>query len=107
VDSLDGHRLATALDDIVDESEHTADMLGMYRVETPMEHACLLADVLVGAGAEVAGAARAARRRRAPAAPHRDPSPREQGDRLSRDAIASLFAAGIDPMVVIRWKDIF
>ena len=23
------------------------------------------------------------------------------------EAIASLFAAGIDPMVVIRWKDIF
>ena len=29
------------------------------------------------------------------------------GDRLSRDAVASLFANGIDPMVVIRWKDIF
>ena len=31
----------------------------------------------------------------------------DEADRLSRDAIASLFAAGIDPMVVIRWKDIF
>ena len=30
-----------------------------------------------------------------------------EGDRLSREAIASLFARGIDPMVVIRWKDIF
>jgi uncharacterized protein Yka (UPF0111/DUF47 family) len=30
-----------------------------------------------------------------------------EGDRLSREAIASLFAKGIDPMVVIRWKDIF
>ena len=30
-----------------------------------------------------------------------------EGDRISRDAIASLFAHGIDPMVVIRWKDIF
>ncbi|HZA88784.1 MAG TPA: DUF47 domain-containing protein, partial [Solirubrobacterales bacterium] len=29
------------------------------------------------------------------------------GDRISRDAVASLFANGIDPMVVIRWKDIF
>ena len=33
--------------------------------------------------------------------------PLRKGDRLSRDAIASLFARGIDPMVVIRWKDIF
>ncbi len=30
-----------------------------------------------------------------------------EGDRVSRDAIGSLFATGIDPMVVIRWKDIF
>ena len=30
-----------------------------------------------------------------------------EGDRIVRDAIASLFEGGIDPMVVIRWKDIF
>ena len=30
-----------------------------------------------------------------------------EGDRLVRQAIASLFESGIDPMVVIRWKDIF
>ena len=30
-----------------------------------------------------------------------------EGDRVSRDAVASLFEGGIDPMVVIRWKDIF
>ena len=30
-----------------------------------------------------------------------------EGDRLSRDGVASLFVNGIDPMVVIRWKDIF
>ena len=29
------------------------------------------------------------------------------GDRLYRDAVASLFANGIDPMFVIRWRDIF
>ena len=29
------------------------------------------------------------------------------GDRITREAIASLFDNGIDPMVVIRWKDIF
>jgi uncharacterized protein Yka (UPF0111/DUF47 family) len=29
------------------------------------------------------------------------------GDRLFRDALGSLFADGIDPMVVIRWRDIF
>ena len=29
------------------------------------------------------------------------------GDRTVRDAVASLFHGGIDPMVVIRWKDVF
>src|ERR1700750_3396841 len=28
-------------------------------------------------------------------------------DRLQRAAVADLFATGIDPMMVIRWKDIF
>ena len=30
-----------------------------------------------------------------------------EGDRITREAVASLFDGGIDPMVVIRWKDIF
>jgi|SRR5215218_2176189 len=108
VDALAGYELATALDDVVDEAEHTADMLGIYRVEAPMEHACLLGEVLVGAGAEVARALRALRAG-ADVAAHLVEIHRleNEGDRLSRDAIASLFAAGIDPMVVIRWKDIF
>ena len=29
------------------------------------------------------------------------------GDRITREAVASLFDARIDPMVVIRWKDLF
>jgi len=30
-----------------------------------------------------------------------------EGDRMLRSALASLFEQGIDPMMVIRWKDIF
>jgi uncharacterized protein Yka (UPF0111/DUF47 family) len=30
-----------------------------------------------------------------------------EADRIVREAVAALFANGIDPMVVIRWKDIF
>jgi uncharacterized protein Yka (UPF0111/DUF47 family) len=29
------------------------------------------------------------------------------GDRIYRDAVASLFAERVDPMVVIRWRDVF
>jgi uncharacterized protein len=104
----DGYQLATALDDIVDNAEQTADMLGIYGVDATMEHACLLADVLVASGEQVSLALRALR-------DGGELWPRlveihrleNEADRLSRDAIASLFVAGIDPMVVIRWKDIF
>jgi uncharacterized protein Yka (UPF0111/DUF47 family) len=30
-----------------------------------------------------------------------------EGDRLTREAMAALFDNGIDPMVVIRWKDLY
>ena len=30
-----------------------------------------------------------------------------EGDRIVHDAVAALFANGIDPMVVLRWKDIY
>jgi uncharacterized protein Yka (UPF0111/DUF47 family) len=108
LDPLDGYQLATALDDIVDDAEQTADMLGMYRVEAPMEQAGQLCEVLVGAAEQVAQAL-CALRGGAELGAHLVEIHRleNDGDRISRDAIASLFAAGVDPMVVIRWKDIF
>ena len=30
-----------------------------------------------------------------------------EGDRLVRESLAALFQEGIDPIVVIRWKDIY
>ena len=30
-----------------------------------------------------------------------------EGDRIVREAVAALFDGGIDPMVVIRWKDVY
>jgi uncharacterized protein Yka (UPF0111/DUF47 family) len=104
----DGHMLATALDDIVDFAEQTADALGIYGVEAPMEQASQLAEVLVGAGDQVSRALQALRRGD-DLAPHLVEIHRleNEGDRISRDGVASLFATGIDPMVIIRWKDIF
>ncbi|HEV2980385.1 MAG TPA: DUF47 family protein [Solirubrobacteraceae bacterium] len=104
----DGYTLATALDDIVDHSEHAAAQLGLYGVEAPMEQAVEFADVLVGAGEQIAQALRSLRTG-TELAPQLVEIHRleNEGDRLQRDALASLFAGGIDPMVVIRWKDIF
>ncbi len=106
----DGHALATALDDIVDFAEQTADALGVYGVEAPMEQSVALAEVLVAASEQVAralaalGAGDTAELRPALSEIHRLES---EGDRVLREGLACLFANGIDPMVVIRWKDIF
>ncbi len=104
----DGYALATALDDIVDYIEHAAAQMVLYGVEAPMEQAVEFADVLVGAGEQIARALRCLRTG-TDLAPHLVEIHRleNEGDRLQRDAVASLFAGGIDPMVVIRWKDIF
>jgi predicted phosphate transport protein (TIGR00153 family) len=107
-DAADGHALATAIDDIVDYAEQAADTLGIYGVEAPMEQSLALADVLVEASREVARALATLRDDGDMAGYlveiHRLEN---EGDRISRDAVAALFHNGIDPMVVIRWKDIF
>ena len=108
IDGEDIHSLATKIDDIVDYTEETADFMGLYRIEAPMAQSLALADVLVESCEQLAAAL----------AKLRGFKNLEQywieihrlendGDRLYRDAVASLFADGIDPMVVIRWRDIF
>src|SRR4030095_9345359 len=52
----DGHALATAIDDIVDHAEQTADTLSIYGIEAPMEQAVQLAELLVQTAAETARA---------------------------------------------------
>jgi predicted phosphate transport protein (TIGR00153 family) len=108
IDGEDIYSLATQVDDIVDFTEETADFMGLYQIEAPMEQAQAMANVLVKSCEQLAAAL----------AELRGFEGLEQrwieihrlendGDRLYRDALASLFANGIDPMVVIRWKDIF
>jgi predicted phosphate transport protein (TIGR00153 family) len=107
-DAGDGYALATALDDIVDHSEQVAAQLVLYGVEAPMEQAVEFTEVLVGAGEQIAKALRCLRTG-TDLGPHLVEIHRleNEGDRLQRDGVASLFVGGIDPMVVIRWKDIF
>lgn len=104
----EGFALASALDDIVDHTEQTAALLGLYGIEAPMERAVELADVLVQAGEQVVEALRCLVTGQDPASRLVEIHRLENiGDNLVRDGMAALFAGGADPMVVIRWKDIF
>jgi uncharacterized protein len=107
MDVTDVHALTMALDDVVDHAEEAADELGRYGVEAPLEAAEALAAILHAATEQVESALRGFSSgsdiSTALSEIHRL---EKQADVLVRDSVSSLFAAGIDPMVVIRWKDI-
>jgi predicted phosphate transport protein (TIGR00153 family) len=108
IDREDIYRLASALDDVVDYVEEVADFLGLYKVEAPMEQAQAMSRVLLDAARQVEGAMR---RMRGFGDIHHYTVEinrlENEGDRLLRESLAALFQEGIDPMVVIRWKDIY
>ena len=108
IETGDVHALAGAIDDIVDHAEEAADFLGLYGIEAPMQQAEELSEVLVGAARGVTNALEALRSGDDLAGRLVEIHQLEnEGDRVSRDAIAALFTGHIDPMVVIRWKDVF
>jgi predicted phosphate transport protein (TIGR00153 family) len=108
IDREDIYRLAGALDDIVDYIEEVADYLGLYRVEAPMAQAQQMTKILLAACRQVAEALPLLRGfqdiSRNTIEIHRLEN---EGDRVTREAMAALFDNGIDPMVVIRWKDLY
>jgi uncharacterized protein len=108
IDREDILRLSSALDDIVDYIEEVADYLTLYRIEAPMVQAQEMARVLLDATRQIDWAIPRMREFKSIGSyaieVHRLET---EGDRILRGAIAALFDGGIDPMVVIRWKDIF
>ena len=109
IDREDIYGLATQMDDIVDYVEEAADFMGLYQIEAPMEQAQALTKVLVS----LLRAARYGLLENLRGFKDLDHYWIEihrlenDGDRIYRDAVASLFSNGIDPMVVIRWRDLF
>src|SRR5215211_8704838 len=108
IDREDILALASALDDIVDYVEEVADYLGLYKIEAPMDQSLAMSRILRDCCRQLVEAMSRLRG-------FQDMSPyiielhrlENDGDRIVREAVASLFDNGVDPMVVIRWKDIF
>ena len=108
IDREDILELTSDLDDIIDLIDEVADYLGLYKIEAPMEQSQRMAHILLQATRQIAEAM--PRLRTFQDMKHYTVEVNRlenDGDRTSRHAIASLFDGGIDPMVVIRWKDIF
>jgi len=108
IDREDIYALASVLDDVVDFIEEAADFLGLYKIEAPMAQAQHMATILAQACVAIAQAIPRLRGFRDVHHYTVEVNRLEnEGDRLLREALASLFVTGIDPMLVIRWKDVY
>jgi predicted phosphate transport protein (TIGR00153 family) len=107
IDREDIYALATAIDDICDFMDQVADLLNLYGVEEVPAEAIEQAGVILRAVTKLSDAI-------AGLDGLKDVhhllvdihTLEDEGDRIVRDATARLFSNGLDPLVVIRWKDI-
>jgi predicted phosphate transport protein (TIGR00153 family) len=108
-DREDIYLLATEIDDVVDYLEEASDLLGLYGVEMPTRHAVEQCGIIVRACEQLATACDNLKGMRGVQdALVELKSLEDEGDRVLRDALAALFRdEGIDPLIVIRWKDIY
>ena len=100
--------LAFAVDDVADAGENAAELFGLYSVETPTKQAielCGLSCARPSGWHRCSRISRACTARRTRSGHQGD---RGRGGHVARAARASLFKDDrIDPVIVIRWKDIY
>ena len=108
-DREDIYDLATAIDDVVDHIEEASDLLELYGVEQPAKQALDQCRILVSAVEHLSRALGNLKGMRGVQHALVEVKRMEdEGDRVVREGIAALFHdPRIDPLVVIRWKDIF
>src|SRR5581483_4118110 len=101
--------LAFAVDDVADAAENAAELLGLYGVERPTRQSFELCALLVRAADELAALLGELRTLSGSSDRIRVIKEIEdEADDVARAARASLFRDDrIDPVIVIRWKDIY
>jgi hypothetical protein len=112
IDRDDIHRLITKMDDIMDFVEAASERIALYEITTMTAEVRDLADVLVRASEQVALATRGLRNLKDPQYILKlcvDINRLEnEGDQILRRAVAKLFRENAnDPIMVIKWKEIY
>ncbi len=109
-DRAEIHRLLSRIDDILDLADAASERIGLYEVGAILPEARDLAGVLVLATETVLEAVRGLRTIKTPQkildACKQVNTYENQGDHLTRRAIANLFKSGGDPLHVLKWKEI-
>jgi predicted phosphate transport protein (TIGR00153 family) len=108
-DREDVYALASRLDDVLDLIEAAADRLVLYRIKAPTSGARALAEVIVKAADATQAAVGCLRPSRPSYHVHCVETNRleNEADRLLKELIAGLFADVVDPIEVIKWKEIY
>lgn len=109
LDREDIHDLTSALDDVLDEIDAVADLFLIYKINKPTDTAVKLADILYQASVAVGKGVDLLAQGDLDANQfniHVN-SLENEADRLSRNAISTLFDKEKDPITVLKWKEIY
>ena len=108
-DREDIYQLATELDDVVDYVEEASGLLTLYGIESATRHAVEQCEIIVEAVEQLAAALGGLKGMRGvERALVQVKALEDRGDQVVREAIAALFRDNrIDPLIVIRWKDVY
>jgi hypothetical protein len=101
--------IAGAIDDVVDAIEDATELLGLYDVEQPTKYALEQCGILVAAVEQLDQLLRSLKGKKGSSPEIAEIKALEdKGDACTRRAVGSLFEdERIDPLVVIRWKEIY
>jgi predicted phosphate transport protein (TIGR00153 family) len=107
-DREDIHDLTVRLDDVVDGIQATAETLVIYGIDQPTDEARTLSRILADQSDSLLSALRKLDGLKdLDADLVRVHDLEHEADRLSRSAIAKLFAGSPDPLDVIKWRDLY
>jgi predicted phosphate transport protein (TIGR00153 family) len=108
-DREDIYELTTAIDDVVDYIEEASDLLELYGIESTTKHVVEQCRIMVQAVEQLAVALASLKGMRGiQEALVELKRLEDEADRVVHDAVAALFRDDrIDPLIVIRWKDVY
>jgi uncharacterized protein len=111
IDRDDIHRLITRMDDVMDFIESASERIALYELRDMTEEVRDLAKVLVRATEAVARAVTGLRdmKKSEGVLEHCIEVNRleNEGDEILRNAVATLFREATDPLLVMKWKEVY
>jgi predicted phosphate transport protein (TIGR00153 family) len=107
-DREDLYAMSTSLDNVMDAIDHAASLVRLYQITVVRPGARELAHTVTGSTERLHAALDALATKR-PVHPHAVEINRleNEADRAYQDAIRTLFDAERDPIVIIKWKELF